>query len=113
MKAVVHILYKDTESKKENLFKNKSLFDYTNKHFLVTNDYDLKKTIYKDFEQIFYIKEESSLTAGLVSILNFLKEFGYKEINISNANKDLNIVDHIDIDELIGKFSVINNIINI
>lgn len=113
MKAIVHILYKDRDTNKNNLFKNKNLCDYTYKHFLVTNESDLKKLIYKDFEQIFYIKEEVSLTVSLTSILKFLKQFGYTEININNCNNEINLTDIKNVDELITNFSVINNIINV
>lgn len=113
MKAVIHILYKDKDTNKNNLFKNKNLFDYTNKHFLITNDQDLKKLIYKDFEQIFYIKDEGSLTISLVSVLKFIKQFGYTDININNCNNDVNQHDYRNINELIANFSIINNVINI
>jgi hypothetical protein len=113
MKAVVHILYKDKDANKNNLFKHKNLCEYIYKHFLVTNECDLKKTIYKDFEQIFHIKEETSLTASLTSILKFLKQFGYTEIIINNCNDEFNLTDIKNVDELITNFSVINNIINV
>lgn len=113
MNAVIHILYKDKDISKDNLFKNKNLCDYTYKHFLLTDEINLNKTLYTGFEQIFYIKKENELTIGLLSILKFLKQLGYTEVNIINCNYKIDLNSFKNIDNLISEFSIINNIFNV
>lgn len=113
MKSVIHILYKDKESNKDNLLKNKNFYDFTYKHFLITNEMLLNKSLYKGFEQIFYFKSEINLANDLHSILKFLKEMGYLEVCINNCNYPTDSIEVKNIDELIKNFTVISNIINI
>lgn len=113
MKAIVHILYKDIEENKNNLFKNKNLCDYTYKHFLLTDEINLNKTLYGGFEQLFYLKNENELIISLLPMLRFLKQFGYTDIILSNCNCEIELNSFKNIDELISNFSIINNIFNV
>lgn len=113
MKAVIHILYNKDDVHKNNLFCNKSFYDYTFKHFLITNECILPKTFYKNFEQIFYIKDEEPLTRSLFHLLNFIKEMGYTEVCINNCRQRINSIDSKSVEELIKNFSVIIDVIDV
>jgi len=113
MKIVVHILFKDSEI--DDLFKNKDLFNYEVKHILLTNYTQLNKNIFIGFEQIFFYNYENDLVNNVKCIVKFIKNLNYKEIFISNSNKNLNQTDikFEDIDVKLNQLAVIDDIINV
>lgn len=113
MKAVLHILYKSKDDvTRDNLFKNKKQFDYTHKHFILTNYKNIEKSYFKNFEQIFFFNNESELLLGSKSILRFLSNMKYTEVYVVNNNRFYTDFQLHDISELLAKFSVVNNFTN-
>lgn len=112
MKCVIHLLYKDF-SEKSYIIQNYNLFNYTHKHFIVTNIKNLNKDIYSGFENIFYFNTSNEILVSLKNIVLFLKEVGYFNIKICNSNKLYDQVSLEEINSLYDKLSVIDNIIDI
>jgi hypothetical protein len=116
MKAVIHVLVDEIEETKfENLFKNKNIFEYDVKHFLITNHKNINKTIFSGFEQILYFNRKNELKSSIKNLIEFLTLLNYNELVILTTNDVYkeNEIFFSKLEDLYRQFTVIDNIINI
>ena len=112
MIAIIHLLENENLDRDlENLAHNRLLYHINCNHFLLTNIKNPKKLLYNNFEQILYSKSDHFSTVHF--LLKMIKNIKYTKCIVLNSNKKYSKNEKFfEIEELLCKFSVINNVLN-
>lgn len=113
MKAVLHIYTREDENSDNTLSNNIDMFNYNDKQFVVTNIKNLNSNIFSNMEQIFYFKDKTDLLFNIKNVLKFLKDFNYTQIKICRSEKLIDTPSFENIDSVLDKLSIIDDVINI
>lgn len=112
MNAVIHLLKTDcTPYYQKYLDHNKSLYNIEYNHFLISDVKNPNKSLYNNFEQIFYCKDINF--KFITYVLKTLINLKYKKCIIINSNiKKEHIEDLFELSDFLNQLTVVNNIVD-
>lgn len=114
MKAVLYLVFRDEcDNLSINIDNIKKTMRFDIKHFVITDQPNLSKILYSQFEHIFYFKTKNECLSNLNNIVKYLELFNYSEILLINANKKSHQINFnfIPSSNITNKLSIIDNII--